>query len=476
MAEPTKRIRVSLLSISIALALMLSLFSAPLVAHLAAAQDPTETDASVRFVHASPDAPAVDVIVDGAVVVPGLAFGQATDYLALSPDEHQIQIVPGGSDVSSAVIETTLDPEGGENYVVAVSGLLADIEAKVYDVDKDDLDSGQSRLRLINLAPDDANVDLFVSGGDELFDDLEFGEASDYTDLDAGTYDFEVRQHESETVALSVPGFEVGVGNAYDMLLLGQAADSTLSVLPLATPVSSPCSAVLGVGTPTDACVRVIHASPDAPGVDVYVNDSPIAEGLSFGVTTDFVALPAGDDRQVKIVTAGSPVEDALNATDLDLDEGSAYEVIVLDMVDDLDVKIEDVDLSAVPAEQARLRIIHAAPDVDEVSLVVTDGPELFTGVTFQDVSDYETLDAMTYDLQVKQGDDVLIRATDFVVEPAMVYDVIVLGRNDDGSLALVAVSAPTEPPTGASSTPDTASTPVLVEEATPELIGTPAG
>jgi len=443
---------------------------------LTLAQDPTETDASVRFVHASPDAPAVDVIVDGAVVAPNLVYGQATDFLSVSPDEHQVQIVPSGSDAASAVIDTTFDPEGGNNYIVAVSGLLTEIEAKIYDVHKDDLDAGKSRLRLINLSPDDANVDMFVTGGDELFDDLEFGEASDYTDLDAGTYDFEIRQHDTETVALSVPGFEVGDGNAYDVLLLGQSADSTLSVLPLAAPVNSPCSEVLGIGTPADACVRVIHASPDAPAVDIYVNDSPIAEALEFGTNTDFVALPAGDDREIKIVPAGSPVDDAVNTTGVDLDEGQAYEVIALDMVDDLDVKVEDVDLSAVPEGQARLRVIHAAPDVDDVSVTVTDGPELFPGVSFQDVTDYEILDAGTYDIQVKQGDDVLIRVTDFAIEPGMVYDVIAIGRNDDGSLALVAVSAPAEAATGAASTPDTASTPDLVEEATPELIGTPAG
>jgi hypothetical protein len=476
MFEPLAQRRPSICRFGVALALLLSLMLTAGAPQFAAAQDPTETDASVRFVHASPDAPAVDVIVDGAVVASDLAFGQATDFLSVSPDEHQVQIVPSGSDAASAVIDTTFDPEGGSNYIVAASGLLTEIEAKIYDVHKDDLDSGKSRLRLINLSPDDANVDMYVTGGDELFDDLEFGEASDYTDLDTGTYDFEVRQHDTETVALSVPGFAVGDGNAYDVLLLGQSADSTLSVLPLSTPVNSPCSEVLGIGTPADACVRVIHASPDAPAVDIYVNDSPIAEALEFGTNTDFVALPAGDDREIKIVPAGSPVDDAVNTTGVDLDEGHAYEVIALDMVDDLDVKVEDVDLSAVPEGQARLRVIHAAPDVDDVSVTVTDGPELFGGVAFQDVTDYEVLDAGTYDIQVKQGDDVLVRVTDFSVEAGMVYDVIAIGRNDDGSLALVAVSAPAEAPTGAVSSPDAASTPVLVEEATPELIGTPAG
>ena len=318
-----------------------------------------------------------------------------------------MQIVPSGSDAASAVIDTTFDPEGGNNYIVAASGLLTEIEAKVYDVNKDDLDAGQSRLRMINLSPDDVNVDLFVTGGDELINDLEFGEASDYNDLDSGTYDFEVRQNDSETVALAVPGFEVGDGNAYDLLLLGQSADSTLSVLPLATPVNTPCSEILGVGTPTDACVRVIHASPDAPAVDIYVNDSLVVENLAFGSGTDFAALPSGDDREIKIVPTGSPVDDSVFDTTVDLGPGKAYDVIAVDMVENLDAIVENVDLSAVPEGQARLRVIHASPDADGVDVVVTDGPELYTGVDFKDTTDYTVLDAGTYDIQVKSGDDV---------------------------------------------------------------------
>ena len=49
--------------LGLAMALCLSMLLVPFTLHQSSAQDPTETDASVRFVHASPDAPAVDVIV-----------------------------------------------------------------------------------------------------------------------------------------------------------------------------------------------------------------------------------------------------------------------------------------------------------------------------------------------------------------------------------------------------------------------------
>jgi hypothetical protein len=467
--------RLSIGSLRIALVLCLSLTLLSLTAHRSIAQDPTETDASVRIVHASPDAPAVDVIVDGAVVASNLTFGQVTDALSVSPDEHQVQVVPTGADASSAVIDTTFDPEGGKTYIVAASGLLNEIEAKVYDVHGDDLDLGKSRVRLINLSPEDTSVDVYQTGGDELFDDVEFGEASDYTDLDAGAYDLEVRPHDQEAASLSVPGFPVDEGNAYDLLLIGTTGDDNLSVVPVTTPVQTPCSAVLGIGTPSDACVRVIHASPDSPAVDIYVNGSMVVENLAYGAGTDFVALPAGSDREIQIVPTGGVVEDAVFDTSVDFGEGKAYDVIAVDMAENLDAMVENVDLSVLPDGQARLRVFHTAPDVDDVSVVVTDGPTLVDGVGFKDVSDYQTLDAGTYDIQVKQGDEVLIRIEDLSIEAGTVYDVLAVGRSDDDSLELVAFAAPAESPTGGMASPELGATPATADEATPELVASPA-
>ena len=107
------------------------------------AQDRTDEDASIRFVHSSPDAPAVDVIVDGAPVAHNIAFGAATEYMSFPSGEHQVQVVPTGSGADSAVLDETVDLDGGGAYIFAAAGLLNEIEAKTYEVDLDDLDDNQ---------------------------------------------------------------------------------------------------------------------------------------------------------------------------------------------------------------------------------------------------------------------------------------------------------------------------------------------
>ena len=53
-----------------------------------------------------------------------------------------------------------------------------------------------------------------------------------------------------------------------------------------------------------NAMVRVLHASPDAPAVDVYVNGEVAVEGAEFKALTDYLTLPAGD-YNVEIKPAG---------------------------------------------------------------------------------------------------------------------------------------------------------------------------
>ena len=52
------------------------------------------SSARVRVIHASPDAPAVDVCVDGAVAFAGAAFPGATDYAELAPGTYAVRVIP----------------------------------------------------------------------------------------------------------------------------------------------------------------------------------------------------------------------------------------------------------------------------------------------------------------------------------------------------------------------------------------------
>ncbi len=72
-----------LLSLLAALVLVFASFGAAL------AQE--EEPARVRVVHASPDAPAVDVWVEGSVALSDVSFKEITDYAELDAGTYNVQ-------------------------------------------------------------------------------------------------------------------------------------------------------------------------------------------------------------------------------------------------------------------------------------------------------------------------------------------------------------------------------------------------
>lgn len=172
--------------------------------------------AMVRMAHLSPDAPAVDVLVNGQKAITGLAFKQITPYIPLPAAKVRVQVVPSGAD-APVVIDAELDLKEGVYYTVAATGFLAQIRPQVYT---DTLAgffprAGYARIRVVHASPDAPAVDVAVKGGPVLFAGLPFPRASTYLSVPAGAYDLEVRAAGTSTVALALPGVTLESGKMY---------------------------------------------------------------------------------------------------------------------------------------------------------------------------------------------------------------------------------------------------------------------
>lgn len=424
-----------------------------------AAQDAAEADATLRVVHASPGAPEVDVLIDGQPLMEGVAYGTASQYAPITPEEHRIQVVPTGQTADAAVVDETIGAEPGRAYLVAVFGLLNDIGGAVYDVDLSEIEPGNARVRLLNLSPDVGELDLLETGGDEWFGNVALGDISDYRDVAPGTYSADLRG-EDDRILQTVTDLAFEETRVYDVIVLGQLADDSLDVQSLITSVSPPCAEVLGIeGAGSDACIRIVHAAPDTPPVDVYVNDAQIAQNLEFGTATEYVAVPSGAGRGVRVTPTGAPVEEAIIDWSFDLEAGQAYEMLATGAADNLELNITGTDLRPVAEGQARLRVYHASPNAGAVDIGVEGQEEnLFEGVEFRGATDYIILDAGAYPIEVRPGGEDLTVAlqSEATLDEGVTYDLIVIGRPDDQTLALLPLLAPVAIQTGEVATPET--------------------
>lgn len=86
---------------------------------------PEQGKAHVRFIHLSPDAPAVDIaLVGGAVVFPNFSFKEASTFTPLNAGTYNLEVRVAGT----ATVALTLPPVtfvSGKIYTVFAKGLLA---------------------------------------------------------------------------------------------------------------------------------------------------------------------------------------------------------------------------------------------------------------------------------------------------------------------------------------------------------------
>jgi len=403
----------------------------------------------VKIIHASPDAPAVDVYVDDTVAIEGVEFGAVSDTLTVPSGDRQIRVVPTGTDPEEgSVIDEEIGFDEGNTYEVAVVGLLSEIEAKVYDVDLGAIDEeGQARVRVVHAAPGSDDIDVAVAAGDNWFEGIGFGDASDHQDVEEGTYDLEIKtdtedDDDDKEVVLAASDVAIEAGMVYDLFVIGQAADESLQVLPVGYPTAVPCSNLIEVGTADDSCVRVVHAVGDGPSVDVYVGDTAVAEGIAFGAATEYLNLPNGE-QQIRVVAAGESTDDAMFDMTETFEAGQAYLIVASGSGEDIEGDRYELDLSPLAAESARVRVVHSSSDAGDVDVAVTGGDVLFEGVSYRDASDYATIPVGNYDLEVRstESEDVATDVQGLQLESGFVYDIVAAGSAEGDTLELITLA-----------------------------------
>lgn len=168
---------------------------------------PAAAEAGVRVVHASPDAPSVDVLVDNAQVLSGVPYLGSSSYLEVPAGSRNVKVNAAGS--TTTVIDADLPLTAGADYTVIAGGLVSDISPIVLEDDLTAPAAGNIKVRAVHGAPSAPAVDIYVTApGADLeaatpaLTSVPFGAASDYLTVPAGDYQVRVTPAGSKTVVI----------------------------------------------------------------------------------------------------------------------------------------------------------------------------------------------------------------------------------------------------------------------------------
>jgi len=358
------------------------------------------TGVMLRVVHASPDAPAVDVYVRGIdnPVVSDLDYTETSNYLDVGPGDYTIDLRAAGADPMSTPAYSTdalTLPDGATITAVAV-GLLGSMDtADMFRViplveNYADAGSGNAAVRIVHASADAPSVAIDVGndGTPEISDFARFAETGPAgVPLPAGQ-------------ALAVG---IWAGNPLDRVTAFQTpALPEADILLIATGLLSEDPAdemgfgLLAVGPDgtvglirQNPVVFVMHASPDAPAVDVFVGgtDTELVDNLSFGDLSSAVQVPpASYGLDIKVASSGDL---AATVQTPELAAGARYLAVASGFVGG-----DSPGFTLLPyadefgdSMSSSVRVIHASPDAPTVDIGILDA-----GASFAPIADFTEL------------------------------------------------------------------------------------
>ncbi len=151
---------------------------------------------------------------------------------------------------------------------------------------------------------------------------------------------------------------------------------------------------------PTFAKVLVTHASPNAPGVDLLIDDTKVnTAALTYPSSTAYLQVKSGT-RNVKVNAAGTSTS-VINAN-VPFTENKNYSLFAIDSLSKISALLVEDDLTAPAAGKAHVRFIHLSPGAPAVDVAVTGGPVVFGNVSFKGGTAFTPLTAGSYNLEVR--------------------------------------------------------------------------
>jgi hypothetical protein len=129
------------------------------------------------------------------------------------------------------------------------------------------------------------------------------------------------------------------------------------------------------VPTPT-VDLRIIHAVPDAPTVNIYAGAAVLAglENVDYQVASSWITLDEGSYSVRVEANVPSETVDVIPSTSLALEGEKSYSILAVGLAADTTIEplVVVSDRSSVTSGNVRVNIVHAAPSAPTVDIYVT--------------------------------------------------------------------------------------------------------
>ncbi|MEZ9280218.1 DUF4397 domain-containing protein [Vibrio cyclitrophicus] len=411
--------------------------------------DDDEPTTQIQAVHASPDAPLANVLINSQARWTGVDYANASGYTSVTAGQTSVQVdvqLPGDA-VLTVLPQNQFELSSDTDYTVMVvgdaDGSNNPVEALVVTRPASGTATSSSLdVQVVHAASGVGDVNLYVTGpSDPLGTPLGTLGYKDFTDvlnIPAGQYRVRLETVSGSAIAFDSGEITLSGGSELTIAAVPRADSNSASPVKLIVMDGKGSSLIYDMAETTE--VRVGHLVDGAPNVDVYVNSTQFAplDDLMFKEVRGFLDLAAGSyDIDIYETATTSPT--FIDVDGLAVFTGMDYSVYVVGTVSNLNLEALVVPENRRPvATSAVLNITHAAanPIAALVDIYLTENVGIsgstpaLSNVKFKDYANGIYVAAGSYYVTITVAGDpttVAIDSAPATLADGVVYQVVAI-------------------------------------------------
>jgi len=397
--------------------------------------------ARLQVIHnaADPGAVAVDIYLNGSLLLDNFGFREATPYID-APAGTPINIGVAGPNSTSAgdtIKNFNVTLTANEKYVAIANGVLnpnsfasnpdgrsTAFTLFVKAMARENGSSSNVDFFVLHGSTDAPTVDVLARRVATLVDNAAYGDITDYISVPAASYILDVTPgNDNSTIVASfqadLSGLSGGAAVVFASGFLSPVqnqdgeAFGIFAALPNGTVVEFPSVQL--------SRLQVIHNAADvaAGSVDIYLNGGLLLNDFAFRTATSFIDAPANVDLNIGIAPGNSnSVDDTLANFTANLVNGETY-VVIANGVLDPSSYVSNPDgrniaftlLANVDARESAnsgnvdFFVVHGSTDAPTVDVIARDVATLVDDAAYSDITGYISVPAGNYTLDLTLAD-----------------------------------------------------------------------
>jgi len=405
-------------------------------------QLPSVSLGDVQIIHNSPDpaAQAVDIYINGDLAIPDFAFRTATPFLELPAGvELAIGIAPGNSTSNADIIATIpVTLENGKSYSAIASGVLnpaafsanpdgiaTGFQLLLSDKAKQSADDVNSvSFNVLHGSTDAPGVDVVARGVGTLVPNAKYTDLTAYLTVPADRYIVDITLPGGAPIVASyetdLTSLKGGSATVFASGFLDPSANQNGEAFGLFAALAD--GSVIELPTISAARLQVVHnaADPAIEVVDVYINGSLALDDFTFRTATPYLEVPAGVELAIGVAPGNSNSSADIIATiPVTLENGKTYIAVANGVLNPANFESnpdgKNIAFQLITVANAREKslnvdnvdfvVLHGATDAPGIDVAVQGGGVIVNDAEYGDVSDYISVPAAQYILEILLAD-----------------------------------------------------------------------